>query len=89
MILGILSLVLCCCSGYPGVVLGGVAIALAVISKKQEGSYDSQAKAGLILGIIGAALGLVVVILSWTSAYWMTDDMWRAWEEYLSQYEGY
>lgn len=64
-ICGILSIVLCfigwfCCIGYAGVPLAIVAIVFAIQSKNNNGGeFNSDAKIGLITGIIG--LGVLVL----------------------------
>lgn len=57
MVIGILSLVLCCCSEYIGLVLGILAIIFSIIAKKQGPS--GMATAGLICGIIALVLSVV------------------------------
>lgn len=58
LVMGILSL-LSCCTCLGGIVLGILAICFALISKL-DGKMKSEAKAGLILGIIGLVLTLIV-----------------------------
>lgn len=61
MIMGILSLVTFCCS-WLAIVVGILGIIFAIISK--DGKHlDGQAKAGLILSIIGVSLGVIITIL--------------------------
>ncbi len=63
LICGIVSLVCCCCGGWFSLILGGVAILLAILSKKGQ-KLSGMALGGLICGIIGAAFGVVCVIAS-------------------------
>ncbi len=60
LVMGILSL-LCCCCGYAGIGFGALGIIFALLSKKEE-PMCSQAKTGLILSIIGLVMTVVVVI---------------------------
>lgn len=70
MVTGIVSVVpiwmLCC--GPVGLVLGGTAIGLGMVAKKeieQSGhrqTGDGQAQAGVVLGIIGCVLGVLAII---------------------------
>lgn len=62
LILGILSVVMCCCGGF-GVILGAVGIVLAILSRGRE-PMETNAKAGLFLSIGGIVLGIVVLILA-------------------------
>lgn len=65
LILGILSLIGCCCYGVPGLIFGVIALILAAGDKKR---YDADpeaytnygnVKAGKILAIIGIVLSLL------------------------------
>lgn len=61
MIMGILSLVLgCCCMGS---IFGGLAVLFACLSRT-EGKFDTKARAGLIMGIIGILLTIVIFIVT-------------------------
>lgn len=71
MVIGILSLVLCCCSEYIGLVLGILAIIFAVIAKKQ--SPSGMATAGLVCGIIALVLSAVSIILGLLAASVLKD----------------
>lgn len=62
LILGILSIVMCCCGGF-GVILGAVGIVLAILSRGRE-PMETNAKAGLCLSIGGIVLGIAVLILA-------------------------
>lgn len=62
MVLGIISIVCCCCC-CAGVILGGLAVMFACLSKVGP-TFESKAKTGLITGIIGMVLG-VVSLLVW------------------------
>lgn len=59
LVLGICSLVLICCGG--GVVLGGVGIILALLSRG-SGTMNGSAKAGLGLSIGGLAISLIIFL---------------------------
>lgn len=61
MILGILSIVTACCF-FPGLVLGGLAVFFAALSRVDE-RLSGQGRTGLITGIMGILLGLVSIVL--------------------------
>lgn len=61
LVMGIMSLVCCCCS-WLGTPCGALGIIFALLSKGDE-PMSSQAKTGLILSIIGIALGVILLIL--------------------------
>lgn len=61
LVLGILSIVLCCCY-YIGLVCGIVGLVLSVVAKK-NGNDEGINKAGLVLNIIGVSIGAIFVIL--------------------------
>ena len=62
LVLGIVSVVLCCCT-WVGIICGIVGLVLAVVAKK-AGNTESICKAGLILSIIGIVLSVVLLIFS-------------------------
>jgi hypothetical protein len=68
LILGIISVVVACCGG--GVIFGVIAAVLGHLGKqkadKGEANNKGQANAGFVLGIIGAAISLIVIIGSFT-----------------------
>ncbi|MCI8814409.1 MAG: DUF4190 domain-containing protein [Lachnospiraceae bacterium] len=66
LLLGILSLVLCCCGGF-GVILGAVGIVLAILSRGNE-PMETSAKVGLGLSIGGIVLGIIVLVMSFVVA---------------------
>ncbi|MDO5100067.1 MAG: hypothetical protein Q4D52_00660 [Eubacteriales bacterium] len=67
LVLGILSLVLCCC-GPIGMILGIIGLILALVSKKGK-PFQSLALAGLITSGIGIVLGLIMTILYFNNDY--------------------
>lgn len=58
MVLGIISVVTCTCI-YLSFICGALAIILASLSRGGKMTYDSFAKAGLVLGIIGLAITVI------------------------------
>lgn len=81
MVSGIIS-VICCCTGYAGVVFGVLAIVFAIISRKNLGYFDGMAISGLVLGIIGFFLGVALIIASYT----IDDEFIKEYlEDYLEQ----
>ncbi len=61
MVSGILS-VICCVTGYASIILGAIAIVLAIFARRNLGYFDGMAIAGLILGILGFVLGVAIII---------------------------
>ena len=61
LVMGILSLV-CCCCGYVGIALGALGIIFALLSRQDE-PMNTQAKVGLILACVGIALNVISIIL--------------------------
>lgn len=63
MALAIAGLVMGCCV-YPAIILGSLAIILALLSRGGEMTTNGYAKAGLILGIIAIIFGILFLIYS-------------------------
>ena len=62
LVCGILGILLCCCYGIPGIILGVIAIVLAVMAKRDNmGTFPGLAIGGLICGIIAVAAGLIFI----------------------------
>jgi len=61
LVMGILSLCSICCCMLLGIVFGVLGIIFAIMSKKGD-RMDGQAKAGLILSIIGIAVTVLIII---------------------------
>lgn len=59
LVLGILSVLGCCCCTP----LGVVAVVLAIVYSKRAGKLDGMALAGLILGIIGIVFSVIAIII--------------------------
>ena len=65
LVMGILSIVGCCCYGLPGIIFGIVAIIIAAKSEKLYKANPENylgygnVKAGKIMGIIGVVLGVL------------------------------
>ena len=65
MVCGICAVVLgCCISGWLGLILGVIAIVLAVMVMKGNEAGRGMAVAGLVCGIVGALLGVVGIIIA-------------------------
>ncbi|MBT8273229.1 MAG: DUF4190 domain-containing protein [Bacteroidia bacterium] len=69
LIMGILSLIGCCCYGLPGLIFGIIAV---VVGNKATSTYKlapenytgyENVKAGKIMGIIGIVLSLIAVLV--------------------------
>ena len=81
MIAGILSIVLSCCCGL-GMIAGGLAVIFAGLSRVDE-PLSSNAKVGLITGIIGmifsviAVIVLVMLVGAMSGTLGMRGGVWR------------
>ena len=62
LVMGILSLCSICCCMLFGIVFGVLGVIFAIMSKKGD-KMDGQARAGLILSIIGIAVTVLVIII--------------------------
>jgi thiamine transporter ThiT len=62
MVLGICSIVLCCCCA--GVACGIVAVVLAAVDRGEKGKFSAFATAGLVCGIIGIVFGVTITAFS-------------------------
>lgn len=63
LILGIASVVFCCCCNYVGVICGIIGIVLACLSKKDNGKFSGMAMTGLIFSIVGTIGSFIMVII--------------------------
>lgn len=63
--LGIVSIVLCCCSGWIGLAIGVLGIVFSVVSRYHLGYFDGLSIAGMVLGICGALFGLAFIVLGY------------------------
>lgn len=61
LVLGILSVVLCC-SSFPSLICAALAIVFAIVSRTKKRAFDGMAIAGLVLGMIGVVLGLLFLL---------------------------
>lgn len=65
MVLGILAVCLFCVYGIPSLILGTLALIFGIIGRKRasrgEADNAGQALAGLILGSIGIAIGVIII----------------------------
>ena len=61
MALGFLSVV-GCFGGFPGVILGSLAVVSSLLSRKKLGFFDPMSISGLILGIFGVVFGVTVLL---------------------------
>ena len=62
-ILGMFSIPLCLIF-YAGIILGGVAVVLALLSKGTMKTFLPQAKKALVLGTVGVVLGYTMMVTS-------------------------
>ncbi len=61
LVVGIFSILICCCYGVPSIIAGIVGIILAIMGNKQ--GKNGVGTAGLVCSIIGLVLGTVFLIL--------------------------
>ena len=82
LVLGIISLLSCCCV-YLAVPVGIVGIVLAIISKSKSnsGTMETMAKIGLALSIVGVVIAVGYIIFS---VVWMGTE---AGQEYMEMYQ--
>ena len=85
MILGIVS-ICCCCISLP---LGGLGIALAILSKRENRSMLGQAKTGLLTSIVGIIISIMTygLLIIGSLAILAEDGGETFWKEYKQQYE--
>ncbi len=97
LVMGILSIVGCCCYGLPGLICGIIAIVLAAkatkIYKSAPETYSGygNVKAGKIMGIIGVVLSILFVIyLFWIISYfgWETLQDPELLQEKIKEMQG-
>ena len=73
LVLGIVSIVVCCCSGIFSIPFGIGGIICAVLSKKNGKS--GMATAGLVCSIIGLVFGIVSAILAVLMFFSLMSDV--------------
>ena len=61
LVLGILAIV-CCCFSELSLILSALAIVFAVLGRRRLSAFDGMCTAGLICGIIGAAMAAYSII---------------------------
>ncbi len=85
MILGIAS-ICCCCISLP---LGGVGIALAILSRRENREMLTQAKTGMITSIIGVVISMIAFFFLMIGGLVAVaeDGGEEFWKEYEKQYE--
>lgn len=87
MVLGILSVCLFCLYGIVGVVLGVLALIFGIIGRKRaergEATNEGQARAGVILGSIGIAIGLIFIgFIVWGITMAINEDNGSTYDDY-------
>lgn len=86
LVLGIISLLSCCCV-YLSVVVGVVGVVLAIISKSKSntGKMETMAKVGLALSIVGVVLSIGYIIFG--LVYMQTPAYQDMYQEIMNSYE--
>lgn len=79
LVMGILALVTCCCC-YGGMIFGGLGILFALLSRG-DGSLEGQAKAGMILSIIGLILGILTLAAIVGIGIWGSVEAYQGFPE--------
>ena len=98
LVMGILSILGCCCYGLPGIIMGIVAIVLGTKATKlyklapENYTGFGNVQAGKIMGIIGIVLSIFYIgYLAWIVSYfgWETlqdqEEMQRRIQEMMGQ----
>lgn len=85
LVLGILSLVLCCCC-YVSIPLGALGILFAILSKR-GGLMSGRSRAGLGLSIAGLCLTLLMTV-SMVLTVLRDDTFWQTLEDTQKYYQG-
>ncbi|MDR0949135.1 MAG: DUF4190 domain-containing protein [Lachnospiraceae bacterium] len=83
LILGIASIVLCCCIQYGSAILGIAGIICSIMAKKR--SRSSLATAGLVCSIIGTVFGVIMLIIA-ISLEMLGDAFWANFENLYNNY---
>lgn len=93
LILGILSIPLCCCYGIVGIVLGVVALVLAkkamALYQENPGQYSGlqNVKTGKLLAIIGIVLGAIFLIFVIYVNFLVPEEQLLEWQRQLEEYQ--
>ncbi len=91
LVLGILSIVTCCCGGIPGIILGIIALAISskdvqMYKQSPESFTDyGNLKAGRIMAIIGLSLSFINIIFSIIYTVFLEGDMMLFIEELIDE----
>ena len=94
LVLGILSILTCCCYGYVGLILAIIALFLAkkdlkLYHENPSGYLNySTMNAGRILAIIGVVLNIIVIVISLFFAFAFSQEEKDAFmEQYMEMLE--
>lgn len=69
LVLGIVSIVCCCCGTYVPMILSVLAIVFFFVDKKRNGVANGMAIAGLVCGIFSLLISVTGLIISSTDFY--------------------
>ena len=81
LVCGILS-VICCCTGWIGIVLSVAAIVLGILSINKQEDAKGMAIAGIVCGAVGVLLALVILIMGAAFSAADATDI----EQYVEQF---
>jgi len=87
LVMGILSIIGCCCFGLPGIIFGIIALvvgnnSIKVYNESPENYLDpGNVKAGRIMAIIGLILSVILIIYM----VWAFNKLGLTWEELQDQ----
>ena len=83
LVIGIVSIICCCCNEYITIFLSAIAIAFFFVDKKVNGTVNGMAIAGLVGGIFSLTLSVFALIISSTSFY---KDLLATYESAINSY---
>ena len=83
LVLGIVAIV-CCCISELSLICSVLAIVFAVLSRRQTGFFDGMSTAGLVCGIVGAALAVFSIIESIVNPVVLDESFWQEYEKIMN-----
>lgn len=84
LVLGIVSVVCCCFSAF-SLICAVLAIVFAVLQRRRVGSFDGMSTAGLVCGIVSAALAVFSIISSLLNPVVLDESFWEMYYQMLEE----